>query len=435
MKTLLTDEVLLRISFGTAAFIFELVLFILLIVLARGERDINRQYQKLVVIVLIGNLVSIADNVFRVSGVADVPLPVLLTLRIVELLLNVFLTFYVFSYLRTFVKDADKHGTAWDVANLAILLGSTVYAIVLLIRALLQSRLGTGSATIPNSGRIIIGYAVELYFLLSSVYLVVRYRRCFERRAFYTALGAYAVIIATIIFQLVQTRGILLNYFGAVIGTYIFYIGVEIPDYRKLKTSLDVVQTLAEAIDAKDKYTNGHSGRVAAYAREIAKRAGYSEKEQRDIYMMGLLHDVGKIGVPDAVINKPEKLTDEEFEKIKQHPIIGAKILGNIRDMPSLAEGARWHHERYDGSGYPDGLAGESIPEKARIIAVADAYDAMTSNRSYRERMEQDTVREQLEHGKGTQFDPGFAEIMLRMMDGDTDYRMREHEREDKLAQ
>lgn len=190
--------------------------------------------------------------------------------------------------------------------------------------------------------------------------------------------------------------------------------------------SLHVVQTLAEAIDAKDTYTNGHSGRVAAYSREIARRAGYTERRQSQIYMMGLLHDVGKIGVPDAVINKPARLTDEEFELIKNHPVMGARILKNIQEMPGLAIGARWHHEKYDGSGYPDGLKGTDIPEEARIIAIADAYDAMTSRRSYRDVLPQGIVREELENGRGIQFDPQFADIMLAMMDEDTDYRMRE---------
>ncbi len=189
---------------------------------------------------------------------------------------------------------------------------------------------------------------------------------------------------------------------------------------------LHVVQSLADAIDAKDTYTNGHSGRVAAYSREIAKRAGYSESAQSDIYMMGLLHDVGKIGVPDAVINKPAKLTEEEFSVIKNHPVMGARILKNIKEMPKLAVGARWHHERYGGGGYPDGLSGEDIPEEARIIAVADAYDAMTSRRSYRDILLQERVREEIENGKGTQFDPRFADIMISMINEDTEYKMRE---------
>ncbi|MBQ9493013.1 MAG: response regulator [Oscillibacter sp.] len=190
--------------------------------------------------------------------------------------------------------------------------------------------------------------------------------------------------------------------------------------------SLHVVQTLAEAIDAKDPYTKGHSGRVAEYSREIARRYGYTRKRQNDIYMMGLLHDVGKIGVPDCVINKPGDLTDEEQETVKKHPILGARILERIQEMPKLSIGARWHHEKYDGTGYPDGLKGREILEEARIIAVADTYDAMTSRRSYRDVLPQDVVRKEIENGKGTQFDPVFADIMLAMIDEDTDYKMRE---------
>lgn len=192
------------------------------------------------------------------------------------------------------------------------------------------------------------------------------------------------------------------------------------------KISMQIVKALSGAIDAKDTYTNGHSTRVADYSRKIAKHAGFSAKQQDDIYMMGLLHDVGKIGIPGVIINKPGKLTDEEFEKIKTHPALGEGILKNITEFPQLAVGARWHHERYDGKGYPDGIAGEDIPTEARIIAVADAYDAMSSRRSYRDVLAQNVVREEMAKGRGTQFDPDFADIMLAMIDGDTDYQMRE---------
>ena len=192
------------------------------------------------------------------------------------------------------------------------------------------------------------------------------------------------------------------------------------------KLFIHVVRSLADAIDAKDTYTNGHSGRVAEYSKEIAKRYGYSNEAQSVIYMMGLLHDVGKIGVPDEVINKPSKLTTEEFDLIKKHPVIGAHILKNIKEMPELQIGARWHHERYNGGGYPDGISGDNIPEEARIIAVADAYDAMSSRRSYRDELPQEIVRSEIENGMGTQFDPKFASIMLSMIDEDTEYNMRE---------
>lgn len=186
------------------------------------------------------------------------------------------------------------------------------------------------------------------------------------------------------------------------------------------------VRALSGAIDAKDTYTNGHSKRVADYSKEIARRAGLSEKIQNDIYVMGLLHDVGKIGVPNEIINKPTRLTEEEYGIIKSHPVMGAEILQNITEFPGFVIGARWHHERYDGKGYPDGIAGEDIPLEARILAVADAYDAMTSKRSYRGSMLQKLVRAEVEKGKGTQLDPAFADIMVSMIDDDVDYQMRE---------
>ena len=125
-------------------------------------------------------------------------------------------------------------------------------------------------------------------------------------------------------------------------------------------------------------------------------------------------------------MKKSENLTPEEYELMKTHPLIGAQILANISEFPELAKGARWHHENYDGTGYPDGLAGEKIPIEARIICVADAYDAMTSRRIYRDVMEQGMAREEIVKGRGTQFDPYFADIMLEMIDEDRDYKMRE---------
>ena len=186
-----------------------------------------------------------------------------------------------------------------------------------------------------------------------------------------------------------------------------------------------IMMALASAVDAKDKYTNGHSFRVAAYSKEIAKRMGKNEEEQESIYDMGLLHDIGKIGVPDAIIHKDCRLTDSEFDMVKNHPMIGYHILQNISEMPQLATGARWHHEHFDGSGYPDHLCGSNIPQEARIIAVCDAYDAMTSKRTYSEIKPQTFVRSEIEKGKKIQFDPEVADIMLQMIDEDKDYRMR----------
>ena len=171
------------------------------------------------------------------------------------------------------------------------------------------------------------------------------------------------------------------------------------------------------AIDAKDKYSKGHSARVAKYARKVAELDGKDEEECRKVYYAALLHEVGKIGVPDSILSKDSALTDEEYAKLKQYPYIGKEILSNITEFPYLTEGAYYHHERYDGTGYPEGLRGDNIPEIARIIAVADAYDTMTSQQSYREAMPSQKVREEFVKGTGTQFDPKYAKTILRMID------------------
>ena len=194
------------------------------------------------------------------------------------------------------------------------------------------------------------------------------------------------------------------------------------------KMNMNIIRALASTIDAKDRYTSGHSQRVADYAVRLAKKLGKSEEEQQVIFYAGLLHDVGKIRVPVEVINKPGKLTDEEFDQIRIHPVSGYHILRDINDDERVGYGAKYHHERYDGKGYPNGLEAENIPEVARIIAVADAYDAMASNRSYRNILPQEVVREEIVKGKGTQFDPEVADAMLEIMAEDKEYALRQNE-------
>ena len=194
------------------------------------------------------------------------------------------------------------------------------------------------------------------------------------------------------------------------------------------RITLQSMYALAKTIDAKDQYTNGHSMRVAKYSAMLAERMGLSASEISEITNMALLHDIGKIGVPDQIINKPSKLTPDEYNIIKSHPVIGYEILSEMPEMKDIGIGAKWHHERYDGKGYPNGLKGEEIPLAARIIGVADAYDAMTSNRSYRQYLPQDAVKQELEKGRGSQFDPEVAGIMLDIIKGDPGYALREHQ-------
>ena len=200
----------------------------------------------------------------------------------------------------------------------------------------------------------------------------------------------------------------------------------ELAAEKSHEQSIETIESLVRAVDAKDSYTNGHSVRVATYTKQISKLLGYTDDQADTMYYTALLHDVGKIGVDDAILRKPGKLTDEEFAAIKAHTTIGAQILSRITSMPDLQYGALYHHERWDGKGYPKGLKGEEIPEAARIIAVADAYDAMTSNRSYRNALSQARVRDEIANGIGRQFWPPAARAMLKMIDQDTNYEMRQ---------
>ncbi len=190
--------------------------------------------------------------------------------------------------------------------------------------------------------------------------------------------------------------------------------------------SVEVMEALAHTIDAKDEYTKGHSIRVANYSRMIAQKMDMPEEDCDNIYYMGLLHDIGKIGVPNEIINKPTRLTDDEYTVIKKHPPLGYDILSEIKSRPDLSIGARWHHERFDGKGYPDRKERDEIPLAARIIAVADCYDAMTSNRSYRQYLPQDVVKAEIEKNSGTQFDPEVAKYMIAIIEGDHEYVLHE---------
>ena len=176
------------------------------------------------------------------------------------------------------------------------------------------------------------------------------------------------------------------------------------------------IETFTGFIDAKDPYTKGHSSRVAEYTRTLAIEMGYSGEELERIYYVALLHDCGKIGVPDSILKKPRQLDDEEFDVIKSHTICGGEILGNFKSLKNVGEGALYHHERYDGTGYPEGRAGEDIPLIARMICVADAFDAMNTDRIYRNKLSQKKIIEEIEKNKGKQFDPKIADVFMKLL-------------------
>ena len=186
---------------------------------------------------------------------------------------------------------------------------------------------------------------------------------------------------------------------------------------QQIQMGNETIIALAKAVDAKDERTSQHSLRVSQYSVLIARELGFSEAECENLRRTALMHDIGKIGIPDRILNKPARLTDEEYAVMKSHVTRGAEILKDFTLIDHVVEGARFHHERYDGRGYPDGLKGEEIPLYGRIIGVADAFDAMTANRVYRKQMDFDYVLNEMRTGRGTQFDPHIVDILLRLID------------------
>ena len=227
-------------------------------------------------------------------------------------------------------------------------------------------------------------------------------RQLYENPLFWVAIGlAGAALVAGIVLITVNAR--------------VRRIHRRQQEYKAILDQS--LRTFAKTIDAKDKYTNGHSARVAAYSEELAKRMGMSKDEQERIYYIALMHDIGKIGVPDSILNKPGKLTEEEMDVIRSHVKMGGEILKDFTALNGISDGAKYHHERYDGKGYCMGLSKEEIPRVARIIGVADSYDAMASDRCYRKALPEDVIIEELKQCSGTQFDPEVVPHMLAMIE------------------
>jgi putative nucleotidyltransferase with HDIG domain len=207
--------------------------------------------------------------------------------------------------------------------------------------------------------------------------------------------------------------------------------------HQELRTAyIQTIRALAEAVDAKDAYTRGHSERVGVYASKITREMGFQKEFIERVYIAGLLHDVGKIGVRDFVITKPDRLTPEEYAEIKQHPTIGAKILEPVDFLSDVAPCVRHHHEWFDGSdrGYPDRLSGDAIPLPSRIILVADTVEAMTSDRPYRKALPLDIVYTELTKYSGSQFDPACVDAFLRLLEREGEGFLRKDQKFDIYA-
>ena len=217
--------------------------------------------------------------------------------------------------------------------------------------------------------------------------------------------------IMAIIYVHVGILGILLFFFPLLLARQSFELYT-----RMRKMYLDTIRTLAATIDAKDPYTHGHSERVSQLAVQLAKKLDFAETEIEYLEYAAILHDIGKIGIEDRILGKKDRLTDEEYDKIKEHPVIGASIIGSIEFLQKCSQTVLHHHERYDGGGYPHGLKGEEIPSTARLLAVVDAYDAMNSDRPYRKKLSENDILEEIERESGKQFDPAIARTFISLI-------------------
>lgn len=423
----------------------NIILYLYLLMRYKEMTPVNLAFRRLAFVVMIANAADVATAVVT-SAHAAVPNAVHYFFNIADSILTS-LAAYMFIYYVYACSPTDEKSLAVRNKVNFILLGINV--------ALLITNPLTGWVFTYDAGGnyihrflfvpVAYGFPI-LFFAIGSLYMVT-HRQGFKREQVMSLFLIIPVAAALFLLQMMYFDNVLITLFIASLGVLALFFTIESPERMQLietraelkqakereaaalareKLSRQILIALSKTVDAKDHYTNGHSVRVAKYAREIVTRMGKTEREQDEIYELGLLHDIGKIGISEEIINKPGKLTPEEFDEIKNHTLIGWDILKTMEELPWLSTGARWHHERYDGKGYPDGLSGKDIPEEARIICIADCYDAMTSHRSYSSPRSQAEVRAEIERCMGSQFDPDIAKHLLDMIDEDTEFRLRE---------
>lgn len=445
-----------NIDFELVGVIYLLVLYVALSIYYSNQSEVNKRFKAVVICVIAAEIMDIVTAV-TISFGNVIPTALNVVANTVYFALTFNLGYIFVRYVESYVYQKGDERTNLLI-NRAILLLQMVLLFINMFTGFIFRFDGDGRYIHGNIYLLV--YIVPIYYICFAAGILIRKQKMFKRKQ-KISIGVYIFMcVFGPVVQMSIFPEVLLGLFTPSIAVLIILFSMETPDYQLLMKTLEelnnlkkslqkevkrqtkaaedrrekverlsqqVILTLAKTIDAKDKYTNGHSERVADYSREIARRMGMSEDEQHEIYCMGLLHDIGKIGISDAIINKTEKLTDEEYQMIQKHPEIGEDILKGISEIPGISIGAKFHHEKYDGSGYPDGVSGEFIPIQARIIGIADAYDAMASKRSYRDVLPQEVVRAEILKGKGTQFDPMCGDILLEMMDEDKEYRMREN--------
>ena len=404
-----------------------------------------RAYQNLVAALLIGEIFDIVSAIAN-SLPAITPLALGTFINIAYLAISAVCQYMLVDYVRVY-SDEDKLSRTMLILDRIVLVP---------YMALVLTTFATGWVFNYSTGEYTHGilycvvYLISVYYMACAIILILHNRHNFTHRQLIFCFTFIAITILGMLLQVTVFPNVLLTYFGASLAALVYLFALETPDYQKLtktmedldylrknlqnevtkqtqlaverqhhleELSFQTVQALAHSIDAKDEYTNGHSSRVAEYAAMLAKRLGWPDERVESLRYAATLHDIGKIGVPDNILNKPGRLNDFEYKLIQTHTVVGSDILKNVDSIPMASEIALSHHERWDGKGYPNGLKAEEIPEEARVVGIADAYDAMSSDRVYRIALSKERTREELVSNRGKQFDPEILDVFLAMFD------------------
>ena len=325
------------------------------------------------------------------------------------------------TFLGEIIADAITRRTVWY----KILFNASQYALSAGIAGMVYQELGGVVGTVNLTNYIVPAAicAIIYFFINSNLFMIVislaekiHILSVWKKRirgtvATYIALAPMGFVMA-MVYVSTGIWGIILFFFPLILARRSFEL------YTKMrKVYLETIRALAEAIDAKDPYTKGHSERVAETSVVLAQELNLPGREIENIEYTALLHDIGKIGIADSILGKESSLTSQEFDKIKEHTVMGAKIIEPVDFLKDSYEAIYHHHEKYNGKGYPDGLKEKDIPLLSRIIAVADAYDAMGSDRPYRKKLSKDKILKELKDQAGKQFDPEIVKVLISILD------------------
>lgn len=442
-----------NVSFSIASLIIVTILLIVINVQYSSTNMVNRRYK----FFLASAFIMIALDIFTVytNSIAK-DMPILLAQSLNALYFfsgGIVALLYLYYVVSVALKDADKNlKKTLYIVNLVVL---GLYAASLIANNWLNFFYYFNEEYAYSHGPIyILVNLVTIIYVVESIVIMIINRRKYNIRQAISIILFYISFFTSFALQIVWFGDVLLSDLGVAIGALIVLFSIETPDYVKLmntlnelndlKASLEIqvenrtfeldlekksyeeltletLSSLANVIDAKDHYTKGHSFRVAAYSKGIAEKLGLSPNDCEQIYFAGLIHDVGKIGINERILTKPGKLDEDEFAIVRSHSVLGGDILKGIKEFPVFEHVARSHHERYDGKGYPDKLKNEEIPFAARIVSVADVFDAMTSDRSYRKALSDEVAIHELVDCKGTQFDPNVVNAFIRLYNSYTD--------------